>query len=321
MANPIRKIARKTVSILPPTWPAKIYNTAIKVPGLKTPMSRVIQHIAPTHVDLPEGTVTFDKEDPVMAGQIGLGKYEQHTISLFRSLLRPGMNVVDIGANLGYYTVIAASRVGPSGHVFAYEPDPHNYALLRKNIAANGFGNVTAIPAALADKSSTRELYFADNQCTLSFDDKKGTGISETVRTQTLDESLASLSPDGIMQTHGVLTYEGMVHPLQTLRAYDKPRVDVIKMDIEGAEPIAFAGMKETLARNPRVTILCEFYPNSIKRLGYSPVGFLQEIASLGFKLAAIDEDRGMTTPITDIQAFYESFQGKEATRNFIATR
>ncbi|MCX6718897.1 MAG: hypothetical protein NTZ38_00775, partial [Candidatus Taylorbacteria bacterium] len=129
MSNPIFNLAKKLVSLFPATWPSKIYNISLKIPFLKSLISVVIQRLTPDSIDIPEGKIIFDKEDPVMSGGICLGEYEPETVARFRSCLREGMTVVDIGANLGYFTVIAAGRIGPLGKVFSYEPDPHNLEL------------------------------------------------------------------------------------------------------------------------------------------------------------------------------------------------
>ncbi len=294
MSGPIFNLARKTVALLPTTWPAKIYNVLIKVPLLKQPLSAVIQKMTPEFMDIEEGRIIFDKEDPVMSGSLSLGEYEPQTLSLFRSILKPGMTVIDVGANLGYFTVIAASRVGPSGKVHSFEPYPHNYSLLQKNIATNDLKNVTAVRTALSDKAGTRDLFFGDNQCTHSFSDKRGAGQSEIVPTETLDNYLRSVG---------------------------NPKIDIIKIDIEGAEPIVVDGMKETLSKSSSLIMLVEFYPNAIKRLGYSPLGFLETLKSYGFALSAIDEDRRMQTPINDLKAFADSFGAKDATRNLLAIK
>ena len=292
MPNPIINLARKVLSLFSPTWPFKIYNALLGIPFLKYFMSLTILWLTPDYVDIAEGKIIFDKDDPVMAGAISVGKFEPETIAIFRSCLKEGMTVIDIGANLGYFTVIAASRVGSSGKVFSYEPNPHNFGLLERNIAANRFRNVTAIPIALSNCTGTRELFFGDNQTTHSFSDKRGTGRSESVVTDTLDNSL---------------------------KAFGYSRIDIIKMDIEGAEPLALEGMGETIARNPALIIIFEFHPNAIKRLGYSPLKFLETFERLGFSMSVIDEDCGSCVPINDLEAFTESFLGKEASKNLIA--
>jgi FkbM family methyltransferase len=266
----------------------------LKVPFFKQPMSWAIQRVTPRELEIPEGTIIFDKDDPAMSGAITLGQYEPEMMSFFRSSLTPGMTVVDIGANLGFFTVIAAGKVGPSGKVFAYEPDPHNFDLLKKNIAVNSFTTVKASSTALSDRVGTRELFFGDNNTTHSFGDKRGAGRSETVSTDTLDNSL---------------------------KQYGSPQIDLIKMDIEGAEPIALEGMLDTIKKNPNLILLFEFHPNAIKRVGHSPLGLLKRLTELGFSLSVIDEDKKVRTPINDCVAFTESFQGKEMSRNLIAVK
>lgn len=178
MQNQLFHFAKKLLSFFPTSWPFKTYNALIQIPFLKGLIGLVIRRLTPDYVDIPEGRVIFDRDDPVMSGAISFGKYEPETIALFRSYLKEGMTVVDIGANLGYFTVIAAGLVGPSGKVFSYEPDPHNFALLEKNVSVNGFKNVTNFPVALSDRRGTRELFFGDNQTTHSFSDKRGVGRS-----------------------------------------------------------------------------------------------------------------------------------------------
>lgn len=257
-------------------------------------MSLTIRWLTPDYVDIPEGRIVFDKDDPVMAGAISLGEYEPETVVFFRSCLKKGMTVIDIGANLGYFTVIAAGQVGPAGKVFSYEPDPRNFNLLKKNIVTNGFKNVRAILVALSDCPGTRKLFFGDNQTTHSFGDKKGTGQSESVITNTLDNSLKTL---------------------------DCSKIDVIKMDIEGAEPLALEGMRETIAGNPALIIIFEFHPKAIKRLNHSPLEFLERFKELGFSLSLIDEDHGSRVPVDDLAAFTESFYDKELSKNLIAAK
>src|ERR1017187_7387482 len=70
-------------------------------------------------------------------------QYEPETKILLSNIIRPGMTFLDVGAHVGHYTLLAARLVGPTGHVYAFEPEPENYAILTKNIALNGYTNVT----------------------------------------------------------------------------------------------------------------------------------------------------------------------------------
>ena len=294
VSNLVAYLVKKLLSLLPPTWPFRIYNALLLVPFGKPLMSFAIRRLTPEYIDLPEGRILFDKDDPVMAGALSLGEYEPETMAIFRSCLKSGMTIVDIGANLGYFTVIAAGRVGSSGTVFAYEPDPHNFDLLERNITVNGFSNARAFPVALSDRAGTRQLFFGDNQTTHSFGDKRNTGRSESVVTDTLDNSLKTLG---------------------------HPQIDLVKMDIEGAEPLALDGMRETIERNPTLIILFEFHPKAIQRLDRSPVEFLAKFKEVGFSLSAIDENSRTRAAVDDIASFVESFRDKELSKNLLAMR
>jgi hypothetical protein len=85
--------------------------------------------------------------------------YEPFVTALFKQVLRPGLTVLDIGAHLGYYSLIAADRVGPSGKVFAFEPALDSFLILQQNILLNRFSNIVAIQKAVAEVKSTRVLY------------------------------------------------------------------------------------------------------------------------------------------------------------------
>lgn len=78
------------------------------------------------------------------------GEYVQETTEFLKGAIREGMVVADIGANIGYYTLLAAKRVGTSGRVYAFEPDPRCVEILRKNILLNGHSNVVVMPNAVS---------------------------------------------------------------------------------------------------------------------------------------------------------------------------
>jgi FkbM family methyltransferase len=147
---------------------------------------------------------------------------------LMSAMLRPGMNVVDVGANLGFYTLLAANAVRESGRVWSFEPEPHNFQLLMKSIQANNFHNVEPVQTALSDAPGIEKLYLAPtsepNAHTLSQD--RGMGSLE----------IQSTSLDEFLQANGT------------------GRVDLLKVHVFGDEPIVLRGSRRVLqASRPMV--------------------------------------------------------------------
>jgi FkbM family methyltransferase len=87
-----------------------------------------------------------------------LGTYDRVQTDLMSAQLRPGMVLFDVGAHAGYFTLLAARRVGASGQVVAFEPEPHNVAMLRANVVLNKLGNVSVEAAAVAGREGTRRF-------------------------------------------------------------------------------------------------------------------------------------------------------------------
>ena len=88
-------------------------------------------------------------------------KYERATTDLLKDLLHPGMIFVDVGANIGYFSLLAANLVGTEGTVYAFEPEPGNHELLRKNIELNSYSNIVMIQKAVSNKSGSAPLFLS----------------------------------------------------------------------------------------------------------------------------------------------------------------
>jgi FkbM family methyltransferase len=159
--------------------------------------------------------------DPASRGKIFRilnGTYEREQTRLFEQLLRPGGVVLDVGANVGYYTLLASVLVGDGGAVHAFEPEPRNAEFLRRHLRINRRRNVTVQQAAVSDRAGTARFAFGSGT---------GTGhLGETgeleVRTLRLDDYCAE-------------------HALAPA---------ALKIDVEGAEMSVLQGARETLARH-----------------------------------------------------------------------
>jgi len=238
----------------------------------------------------------LDQSDVAVSGSLALGSFEETEVNIFREKLETGMTVIDIGANIGYYTIIAGKRIGVNGKVFAFEPEENNFSLLSRNISLNKLNNVTVFKVALTDKSGEKSLYLDnDNKGHHSLSSQKSkTEKSVLVRTDTLDN---------------------------ILEKYGSPKIDLIKMDIEGAEFLALEGMVKILAMNPELILFTEFYPQAIRRLGRSPLQFLKNLVELGFFLSEIDENKKCLKKIDDLEMFVSNFPKGESFTNLYVTR
>jgi FkbM family methyltransferase len=197
--------------------------------------------------------------------------YEPMETRLFKKEIEPGQTVLDIGANIGYYTLIAAKLVGPAGKVYAFEPDPVNFKLLKRNVEWNGHTHVVLVDQAVSDKNRTTRLYLnPTNRGDHRIYDSKDGRASIAVRTIRLDDLFIKM---------------------------DK-KVHFIKMDVQGAEAAALEGMKGLIRRNRSLKLVTEFSPGSLKLSGRDPRKYLKTLQTLGFKLSEISEKAGYIKPV-----------------------
>jgi FkbM family methyltransferase len=254
---------------LPGGAPELIYTRVLRPPLLRAAANRLLRRLLPSRIELPEGSLALNPDDPVVSGALALGVYERQMTACFRAALRPGMTVVDVGANLGYYSLIALARTAPDGRLLAFEPDPTNHRLLTENLAAFG-GRAVVRRQALSSAAGPATLYrHPDNKGKHSLLESEELGEGLPVETVTLDATATAMGID---------------------------RVDVIKVDVEGAEPLALAGMARTLARD-RPLLFFECAPRRWARAGFDPESVLEGLVRLGYALGSIDETRGGEAP------------------------
>ncbi len=186
-----------------------------------------------------------------------LGDYEELERSFLLSHLPRNGVLVDIGANVGLHTLAAARHLDGGGRVIAFEPMTWNLDRLRRNLQLNGLRNVTVSALALMDEAGTATIASASRRSgNASIATAGDGGQSQTITCAALDDLAGSLGID---------------------------RIDVVKMDVEGAEHRALRGMKRTLERFGRPPILCEINPTLLHLMGTSEKAFLAEAADLGY--------------------------------------
>lgn len=193
--------------------------------------------------------------------------WEPETTRLFKKLAKAGDVIVDIGANIGYYTLLSAKIVGSRGKVYAFEPDPINYKILARNIRLNNLSNVVAERKAVSDKIGTLDLYL----------DSQDMGAHTIYKTKKRTKTVAveSITLDKY--------FEGNGHP-----------INIIKMDIEGAEMAALIGMGDILRMNRGIKLFIEFFLPWIRRAGILPEEFVSFLfQDYGFKITVIEDYTG----------------------------
>ncbi|WP_160000326.1 FkbM family methyltransferase [Roseomonas sp. 18066] len=198
----------------------------------------------------------------LMAG----GRWETKYTKLFRGLVKRGATVLDVGANHGFYAIHAATLVGATGRVEAFEPNPRLAGLATASLRTNGFRWARLHQVAVGD---------AMGQAELTFNPAMSGGGSIRKPGGPAKEEVAAVE----------------VVALDQLFPEESFTVDVIKMDVEGYEGRALRGMEAILRRSPDVKILMEFSPALLARGGVDAAavaGFLQD---LGFQPWSVDED------------------------------
>ena len=246
-----------------------------------------IRKLLPKQVEIHGATVVLNPTDPVVSGALHFGVYEKAETRFFQSACRDGMTFLDVGANLGYYTALAARAVGPNGRVLAVEPDPDSFGYLEQTIAANAVGNVKAFPVAASDAHAMLPLYIST--------DNRGDN-----RLYASDEERPQVAVKA--------------RPLDALLRENKiDTVDLIKIDVQGYEPKVIAGLRETITASPNLTLLTEFWPQGIDEAGEDANEFLQTLRELGLTLHELQPD-GSLAELTDDTDLIARHQGRRYT-------
>jgi FkbM family methyltransferase len=226
------------------------------------------------------GMLLLDTRDSVLGPALMLyGLWEIDVTNWFHDILRPGQVFVDVGANVGYYTLLASRLVGDGGHIFAIEAHPRMAELLSRNVIINGRHNVSTWQRAAWSQSETLKFHarrhFASNSSAGSLGDRDLELLHDDeevleVQAVQLDEILA-----------------------------DAPRVDLIKIDVEGSEVQVVTGLAETLASNPEVTVMFEWSPGQLEMVGNSPATLLEIMRDQGFSFRLMEQG---LAPISDTE-------------------
>jgi FkbM family methyltransferase len=219
-------------------------------------------------VAMSEGfTIHVRADDPLIGRAMReTHQYEPHVTARLKGLLTPGATFVDVGASVGFFTILASRLVGPTGRVVAFEPGSQNTSLLLLNVQTNNADNVEVLQVAASSEPGLL-LYSRSggNGHAAAFDGNAGAlAFSDLVRADTLDRVLA-----------------------------DEKRVDVVKVDVEGAEGLVLRGARRLLEQR-RPSVIFEFSPPSLAATSGEPAErVLGLLTDLGYGLEILGDGEG----------------------------
>jgi FkbM family methyltransferase len=256
----------------------KVWSGAVKLRdglkrvGLLGPLDGVLANVGPllapppakvVQVGMPLGLILNVPPRSPSFRNFAAGVYERDVTTLVMSIISRGMTVVDLGASIGYYSLLASRLAGSSGSVYAFEPDPNAYQFLLANIDENDCANVVPVNKAVSDRFGIVGFVRTEPERGFVRVDRSA---SETVDALPLDAFFAPLG---------------------------WPPVHVVKMDIEGSEERAVLGMEELLHRNPGLQLIMELNTGSLLRNGTNVDQLGSTLQRLGFKSAySIEQHR-----------------------------
>jgi len=249
---------------------AELNSLRADVSAMRRQIAEIRSLVGPFGVSFQDGTVLVqtlhgtkffvDSNDLVMTPQlIAYRQWEAGLTSFLIDSLGPDDVFIDVGANFGYFTVLAASRIGRggSGRVVSIEPNPNIVALLRRNVVINwSMSPVDIHQVAASESPGVAHLYIP------------GSGAANA--------SLARLSHEGIDILVETRDLDAVVGP--------GLRVDYMKIDIEGFELFALKGARQLLERSPAITLIIEWSVGQMRTAGVLPTDLLDYLSSLGFR-------------------------------------
>lgn len=213
------------------------------------------------------------------------GVWEKFETEIVKKIIKEGDNVIDLGANIGYYTLLFSRLVGDKGKVFAFEPEPKNFSVLKRNVELNNYKNVILVQKAVSNTNGTTNLFISQTNTgghTLFFNNNKLTKTSTPIQTIRLDDYFKD----------------------------QKIPISFIKMDIQGSEGLAVDGMKKLLSKNHKLNLFTEFWKYGLNNSEIKSNAFLETLSSLGFLPFIIDEKKESLeqTTIKELKDFSSTF-------------
>lgn len=270
-----------------------------KIPKMRLLLMPIVNFLKPDYVLVDGLKLYIDKEDDTISQQlVQNGKWEEFETEVFKNKVKKRDVVVDVGAHIGYYTLIASKKVGADGSVYAFEPDPRNFLFLEKNVKVNNLKNVILINKAVADKTGSAKLYIN--------------------RTNTGDHSIFNIGHNRKSINISTVSLNDYFRDI-------KQKINVIKLDVQGSEIYALKGARKLIERNNRMVIITEFWPHAIRLGGASPLEYIRFLRQFKFRIELIDEFEQKLKAITSdnalLTAYPENAGGVDRFTNLLCER
>ena len=184
---------------------------------------------------------------------------------LFNDIIKNGEVLVDVGANIGYFTLLMAKLSGPTGKIFSFEPEDNNFELLDKNVKCNNYQNIVLEKKGVSDHNGTNKFFLST----------KNTGMHslQKIRDGSKEIKIDVIKLDDYFSTLDLVE-----------------KISLIKIDVEGAEFQVLNGMK-TILKNENLRLLIEFIPEHLEKHGTNPSDVLKILDDNNFELYQINEN------------------------------
>lgn len=239
-----------------------------------------------------------NSKDTGLAAQLITGAYESYVIEILRKIVLKGFVVCDVGAHVGYHTMILSRLVGSFGKVYSLEPDPENFKLLDKNIIMNKLKNVFHKRIAVSSRRGSARLF-----------------VSET---DTTDHRLLTYNinnPTIQKRKYVKVTQDSLDNLLKK-----EKRVNLVKIDIQGSEVECLRGMRTLIRNNRDIKIIIEFWPEGLKQAGTDPGSLFKKIMDYKLKIYLLDEKNRKTRRIKSLDALLK-LTGEKGFVNLLCRR
>ena len=266
-----------------------IYCYILKPRPLRVITNWLIKKLIPKKVKIGKATLFLNPNDPVVSGAIFFNVYETTERKFIKSISFKGMRVLDIGANIGYYTALLSQEAGDNGLILALEPDLESYKYLSQSIRSLENKNVLSFPLAASNLSQRLPLYLS----------KENRGDNRLYKNNQKRDSIIvdCLTIDELSTKTKIESF------------------DLIKIDVQGYEPKVFKGMGNTIKSSRNLTILTEFWPKGIMEAGESPANFLRTLRKMKLKLFELKKN-GSLVSLNQFRdnEFIKRFSGRKYT-------